>query len=223
MYDPRKVVIFGGSGHAKVIVDIIESNNNFELIGFIDKLMPQETIILNYRVLGDEALLPKLMNKFKFNKGVIGIGDNFVRSKVVDVVKKIAPDFQFINCFHHSAKLSNHCKFGVGNVVMPGVSINASTIISDHCILNTNSSLDHDCRMESFSSLAPNSAVGGNCSIGQFSYVGIGSSILHGVSIEDNCIVGGSSFLNKDAISDSTYYGIPAKRISDRKLGDNYL
>ena len=223
MYDPRKIVIFGGSGHAKVIVDIIESNNNFELIGFIDKFIPSETIVLNYKVIGDESLLPQLMNKYKFNKGVVGIGDNFVRSKVVDFVKKIAPDFQFINCIHHSAKLSNYCKFGVGNVVMPGVSINASTIISDHCILNTNSSLDHDCCMQSFSCLAPNSVVGGNCSIGKFSYVGIGSSIFQGVSIEENCIVGGGSVLNKDAISDSIYYGIPAKRISERKLGDSYL
>ena len=223
MYDPRKIVIFGGSGHAKVIVDIIESNNNFELIGFIDKFIPQETNILNYRVIGDESFLPKLMHKYKFHKGVVGIGDNFVRRKVVDFIKKIAPDFQFINCIHHSAKLSNYCKFGVGNVVMPGVSINASTIISNHCILNTNSSIDHDCRMESFSCLAPNSVVGGNCSIGQFSFVGIGASILNGVSIEENCIVGGGSMLNKDAISDSIDYGIPAKRISDRKLGDNYL
>ena len=47
MYDPRKVVIFGASGHAKVIVDIIESNNNFDLIGFIDKYIPSETIVLN--------------------------------------------------------------------------------------------------------------------------------------------------------------------------------
>ena len=47
MYDPHKVVIFGSSGHAKVIVDIIESNNNFDLIGFIDKFIPSETIVLN--------------------------------------------------------------------------------------------------------------------------------------------------------------------------------
>ena len=207
----------------KVIVDIIESNINFELIGFIDRLITPGKIVLNYKIIGDESILPELMNKYKFNKGIVGIGDNFIRSKVVDFVKEIAPDFQFINCIHNSAKLSNHCKFGVGNVIMPGVSINASTIISDHCILNTNSSLDHDCRMESFSSLAPNCAVGGNCSIGQFSNIGIGASIFQGVSIEDNCIVGGGSVLNKDAISNSTYYGIPAKRISERKLGDSYL
>ena len=77
--------------------------------------------------------------------------------------------------------------------------------------------------MASFSSLAPNAAVGGNCSIGQFSNIGIGASVFHGVSIKENCIVGGGSVLNKDAKSNSTYYGIPAKRISDRKLGDCYL
>ena len=223
MYDPHKLVIFGCAGHAKVIVDIIESNNNFELIGFIDRFTPEKTIILNYKVIGEELSLPELMKKYKFNKGVIGIGDNFVRSKVASFVHKIAPDFQFVNCIHNSARLSKHCKLGVGNVVMPGVSINASSIISDHCILNTNSSLDHDSNMESFSSIAPNSAVGGNCFIGKYSYVGIGSAIFQGVSIDENCIIGGGSILKKNSLPNSTYYGIPAKRISSRKLGDSYL
>ncbi len=223
MYSSRKVVIFGCSGHAKVAVDILESNGDYKLIGFIDKNVPQNTNVLDYKVIGDESLLPILMKEYKFNKGVVGIGDNFVRSKVVNFIKKIAPDFQFINCIHKSAKLSRYTKFGVGNVVMPGVCINASSIIADHCILNTNSSLDHDCRMESFSCLSPNSAVGGDCFIGKYSYVGIGASIFHGVSIDENCVVGGGSILNKNAISNSIYYGNPAKRISSRKLGDVYL
>ena len=223
MYDPRKVVIFGCSGHAKVVVDILESNEDYKLIGFIDRFIPENTNVLDYKVIGTESFLPKLMKKYKFNKGVIGIGDNFIRSKVVNFIKKIAPDFKFINCIHNSAKLSKYCDFGVGNVVMPGVSINASSIISDHCILNTNSSLDHDCRMKSYSCLAPNSAVGGNCIIGKYSYVGIGASIFHGVEIDENCIVGGGSVLNNNTKSNSTYYGIPARRVSSRKLGDTYL
>ena len=53
--------------------------------------------------------------------------------------------------------------------------------------------------------------------------MGIGASIFHGVEIDENCIIGGGSVLNKNTISDSTYYGIPAKRVSSRKLGDTYL
>ena len=59
--------------------------------------------------------------------------------------------------------------------------------------------------------------------MGKYSYVGIGASIFHGVEIDENCIVGGGSVLNKNTKSNSTYYGIPARRVSGRKLGDAYL
>ena len=94
---------------------------------------------------------------------------------LVEKIKELAPNFQFINCIHKSAKVSKHLTIGIGNVVMPGATINASSVISNHCIFNTNSSLDHDCIVSNFSSLGPNSAVGGNCNIGEFSAIGIGA------------------------------------------------
>jgi len=218
-----KVVIFGSSGHAKVIVDIIESESKFELIGFIDKFKSIGDEVLGYKVIGNEESLPDLMLKFGFNKGVVGIGDNFIRSKVVEKIKQLATNFQFINCIHKSAKVSNHLAIGIGNVLMPGATVNASSVISNHCILNTNSSLDHDCVMSNFSSLGPNSAVGGNCNIGEFSNVGIGASVFQGISIDRNCIIGGGSLVNKHTQPNSVYYGVPARLISTRTLGDKYL
>ena len=218
-----KVVIFGSSGHAKVIVDIIESESKFELLGFIDKFKSVGEEVLGYKVIGDEESLPDLMLKFGFNQGVGGIGDNFIRSKVVRAIQELAPNFQFINCIHKSAKVSNHLTIGMGNVVMPGATINASSVISNHCILNTNSSLDHDCIMSNFSSLGPNSAVGGNCNIGEFSKIGIGASVLHGIRVDRNCIIGGGSLVNKHTAPDSVYYGVPARFITTRELGDRYL
>ena len=44
------VVIFSVSGHAKVILDIIESGNSYELLGFIDNETPIGTNILGYKV-----------------------------------------------------------------------------------------------------------------------------------------------------------------------------
>ena len=218
-----KVVIFGSSGHAKVIVDIIESESKFELLGFIDKFKSVGEEVLGYKVIGDEESLPDLMLKFGFNQGVVGIGDNFIRSKVVRAIQELAPNFQFINCIHKSAKVSNHLTIGMGNVVMPGATINASSVISNHCILNTNSSLDHDCIMSNFSSLGPNSAVGGNCNIGEFSKIGIGASVFHGIRVGRNCIIGGGSLVNKHTEPDSVYYGVPARFITTRELGDRYL
>lgn len=218
-----KVVIFGSSGHAKVIVDIIESDTHLKLVGFIDKYRSVGDELLGYKVIGNEESLPHLMSQYGFYQGVVGIGDNFLRSKVVRIIKYLVPNFNFVNCIHKSANISKHLNMGVGNVVMPGASINASSIVSNHCIFNTNSSLDHDCRMEDFSSLSPNSVVGGNCKIGKYSNVGIGASVHHGINIGSNCIIGGGSLVNKNTDSNSTYYGIPASLISNRELGDIYL
>ena len=218
-----KVVIFGASGHAQVIVDMIENNPKYELVGFIDKYKNIQDTILNYQVIGDEESLPKLMTDYGFNKGVVGIGDNFTRSKVTKKILESVPDFHFINCIHNSANISKYCNIGYGNVIMAGVTINSETVISNHCVLNTNSSLDHDCSMKNFSSLAPNSAVGGNCIIGEYSNIGIGASVFHGTKIGNNCVIGGGSVVTKDTKSNSTYVGSPAKLISDRKIDDKYL
>ena len=213
-----KLVIFCSSGHAKVIIDIIESNSQFEFVGLIDNQIPKGQKLLGYEILGNDASLPELMQEYDFHNGIIGIGDNIIRSKVAKSIKAIAPQFKFVNCIHSSAVISKHCQFGVGNVVMPGTVINAASVLSDHCIINTNASLDHDCTMENFSSLAPNVAIGGNCFIGEFSNIGIGTSVFQEVSIGKNGIIGGGSVVNKDVKENSKYFGIPAKFVSNNEM-----
>ncbi len=217
------VVIFGVSGHAEVILDIIESGDSYKLLGFVDNETPVGTSLLGYKVLGNDLSLPQLMDSYHFNSGVIGIGDNFIRSKVANFVHGSTTDFQFVNCIHPSASISKHCHLGHGNVVMAGVTINPSAKISNHCILNTNSSLDHDCFMENYSCLAPNSVVGGGSEISEYSHIGIGASVIQNIKIGSNCIVGAGSVVLQSTSSNSVFFGSPAKFISSRKLGDKYL
>ena len=218
-----RVVIFGGSGHAKVIVDIIENQTDLELIGLIDNFASIDAKVLGYSVLGNNEVLPDLIKKFNFTKGIIGIGDNSRRSYVAKTIKSISPEFEFVNCIHTSAKIGKSISLGQGNVIMPGVVINACSTIENHSILNTNSSIDHDCHMKDFSSIGPNCAVGGNSSIGEYSAIGIGASVFHNIKIADNCIVGGGSIVTKNTHANSVYFGSPAKFIRNHNLGDKYL
>lgn len=219
----NRVVVFGASGHAKVIIDIIESEKIYQIVGLIDNNYPIGTEILGYKIIGDDFSLLDLMNIYGFNKGVIGIGDNYIRSKVVHYIKSQCVGFEFINCIHPSANMSKHISMGIGNVVMSGVTINPSSIIGNHSILNTNSSLDHDCIMSDFTSLGPNTAIGGSCLINKYSFIGIGSSVIHNINIGKNCIIGAGSVVNKNTKNNSIYYGVPAKYISKLKLGEKYL
>ena len=106
---------------------------------------------------------------------------------------------------------------------MSGVVINTQTVIGEHCIINTSSSIDHDNKFKNFSSCGPGVVTGGNVTVGECSFLGIGSVVKHDIKIGKNSVVGGSSFVNKNCYDNYIYYGIPVKKIRKRKFDENYL
>jgi acetyltransferase-like isoleucine patch superfamily enzyme len=106
---------------------------------------------------------------------------------------------------------------------MAGAVINPSCTIGRFCIVNTKASLDHDSVMDDFSSLAPGVTVGGNCRIGTHSAIGIGAVLRHGITIGDHTVVGAGSLVMSCVESFSVAYGVPARRIRDRRQGDKYM
>ena len=62
-------------------------------------------------------------------------------------------------------------------------------------------------------STGPGVNTGGNVKINNLCQIGIGASIKDKVVIRKNTVVGGGAFVNKDCDSNSTYFGVPAKKI----------
>ena len=75
---------------------------------------------------------------------------------------------------------SNNVKIGNGSVIMSNVFLNNNTSIGSHCIINSGSIIEHDNNFDDFSSTGPSVTTGGNVQVGQFSHLGIGSTILNG-------------------------------------------
>ena len=214
------VVIFGSSGHAKVLFDIISLVDGLNFIGFIDENNKSKSF-LKFPII--KKFDKRLISEMNINGGIIGIGDNFVRHKVHTNILKIIPEFNFINLIHPSSTISENIELGKGNAFMAGSVINIGSKIGDHCIINTKSSIDHDCSIHNFSSIAPGCSVGGNVTLKEFAALGIGSCIKHNVTVEKNCIIGGGSFVNKDTEKNSVYFGVPSRKKRNHKLGESYL
>jgi len=219
----KSILIFGAGGHAKVIVDIIEKQGKYNIAGFIDNHCSKNTVIMGYKVIGNDSAFKEIVSSYEIYGGVIGIGDNSIRSKIRNQIIKVIPNFEFINCIHPKAVVAKDVTLGDGNVVMAGAIINSSTKIKNHCILNTNSSIDHDGLMSDFSSIAPNTTVGGSVEIGDYSAIGIGANIFDSIKIGCNCVIGGGSLVCNDTKDNSIYYGSPSKFIREHKIGDRYL
>lgn len=217
------IAIIGSSGHAKVIIDIVENQGLYSIAGLFDSYREVDDLTLGYKVLGKLSELPILLNRHGINGLLIAIGDNFSRSQVVTKIKNLCPDIEFVQAIHPRAYIGNDVEIGEGSVVMAGAVINSSSSVGEFCILNTNSSLDHDSVMKDFSSLAPGVVTGGNCHISCYSAVGIGATLAHGITVGEHAIIGAGSTVLDTVDSHVVAYGTPAEIIRSRKPGDQYL
>jgi sugar O-acyltransferase (sialic acid O-acetyltransferase NeuD family) len=219
----KNIVLFGSGGHAKVIADIIEKEKLCHILGLID---PNQTLgaeCFGYPVLGSDDQLSHLIKKHNIDGGVIAVGDNWVRYLVAQTILNLVPNFHFVNAIHPSAQIACRVTLKRGTVVMPGAVINSGSEIGEFCIINTNSSIDHDNVFENYSSIMPNAATGGGVRVGEFSALGMGASILQAVHIGTHTVIGAGAVLLENADDYSVVIGSPAKAKKTRKRGDTYL
>jgi len=175
--------LYGASGHAKVIIDILLSQN-IQVKGLIDD---NEAIneLLEY---------PVFHNSKGLNPVIISIGDNKIREKVSRKLARHA----FGTGIHSSAIISPNSIIEEGTVVMQGAIIQSGCAIGKHCIVNTGTSVDHDCKIADFVHVSPHSTLCGNVTVGEGSWIGAGTTIIPGVKIGKWCIVGAGSVVTKD-------------------------
>jgi len=80
-------------------------------------------------------------------------------------------------------------------------------------ILNTLSSVDHDCQLGDFVHISPGAHIAGEVQIGDGSWIGIGASVIEGIKIGRNCIIGAGAAVIADVPDGVTVVGVPAKPI----------
>ena len=219
----KKVVVIGCSGHAKVVIDIIERQGLYKIAGLLDSYKPWGTTLSGYQVIGTCDDVPALMASHQVEGGIVAIGDNWQRSKIVEHLTGVVPEFPFITAVHPSVQIGADVEIGRGTVVMAGAVINPGCKVGDFCIVNTRASLDHDSVMGDFSSLAPAATTGGNVQIGAFSVVAIGAIVLHDIRIGEHTVIGAGATVLKDIPDSVVTFGTPARIIRKRNPGDIYL
>lgn len=207
------LIIFGAGGHAVSVANVALSMG-YSIAYLIDYIKGKSNLI-DFEVLEDISVL-KDINSYRY---AIGVGDNFIREKIYNQNSNL----EFPVLAHSSAVISSFANIEKGTVIMPQAVIGPNTKVGKFCLINTHASIDHDCSMLDFSSLAPGVNTGGNVQIGKRSAISIGATIKNGVVIGDDSVIGSCSYVNKNIISNQLAYGVPAVLIRSRLPGDLYL
>lgn len=217
------IIVIGSSGHAKVVIDSIEKENKYEIIGLLDRFKEVGSNSFGYKIIGKEEDLQNLIRMHKIEGGIIAIGDNFIRHTVYDKISQNIPQFNFIKVIHPSAQIARNVLIGKGTVIMANTTVSSNATVGDFCIINNNSSLDHDSKMLNYSSLAPGAAIGGNVKIGLFTAISLGAKVIHRITIGEHTIIGAGATVMKNIPNYVVAYGTPAKVIRCRIAGEKYV
>ncbi len=218
----ENVIIFGSSGHAKVIADIVEKLN-IHIIGFIDSFETPGTIINGYEVLGNEDILNSIESRYNTNNIIIAIGNNHNRKLVFEKINKINKNINFPKIISCTALVSKSAIIEKGTVVMDNSIVNSNCKIGPFCILNTAAIIEHDCVLDSFVSISPRALICGDVKVKKLSFIGAGAIVIQKKKIAKNVVVAAGAVVTQNLPSNSLLAGIPAKVKISNYLKTNYL
>lgn len=190
------MILYGASGHAKVIIDILEANG--QKIDFIVDDNPALIELLGYEV---------RRNTGEYDEAIISIGSCEIRKKVVEGLNV----GKYATSVHPSAVVSPRATIEEGSVVMQGAIIQSCARIGKHCIVNTGASVDHDCEIGDFVHVAPHATVLGGVKVGEGSWIGAGAVVKQYITIGKNCMIGAGAVVLKDIPDGATVVGVPGK------------
>ena len=198
----RKLAIIGASGHGKVIADIAIKNGYSEIVFLDDNECIQKCG--GYPVIGRSSEVRKLDADV-----IVGIGNASIRKRIQESI----PDGKLVTLIHPNVVMAEDVVIGVGTVIMAGSVINSGASIGKGCIINTCSSVDHDCVVGDYVHIAVGSHLCGTVSVGNGTWIGAGATVSNNISICQNCIIGVGTVVIKDITKRGTYVGVPARRI----------
>lgn len=195
-----KLAIIGASGHGKVIADLAEKNGYSEIEFYDD----DESVVQcgKWPVIGKTELATNCDEIF------IAVGNAEIREMLMNRFH----GRHFPVLIHPSAVIADDVVIGEGSAVMAGAVINPGTKLGRGVIINTCSSVDHDCTIGDFAHVSVGAHLCGTVAVGVRTWIAVGVSVVNNVSICADSMIGAGAVVVSNIEHPGVYIGVPAKR-----------
>jgi sugar O-acyltransferase (sialic acid O-acetyltransferase NeuD family) len=200
----QRLTIVGAGGHAKVVLATARAAGYDDVALVDDDAARHGSSLLGVEVSGPSA--PVLADADALV--VLAIGDNAARKRL-----GASAAARFATLVHPSAAVHDSVELGAGTVVFAGAAIQPDTRVGAHCIVNTSASIDHDCVLGEAVHVAPGTRLGGDVTLEEGVFLGIGGVVAPGLRVGAETVVGAGAAVVRDLPPGITAVGVPARPI----------
>lgn len=210
-----KIVIVGTGENGFQAFHILRHRSEFEVVGFLDD-DPQKhrTTVLGRPVFGDFGAVPDLMRTRAVEGGIVAVGDNHVRGRLVPKIR--AAGLQLVSAIHPDIFIDSPAHIGDGVIIEMGVAIHPGATIGEGVFLGGGCIVSHHSTVGDYTLIAGGVVFGGHIQVGAYTLLGVGASIQPHVTIGSNVIVGVGAAVVSDLPDNVVAVGVPAKVIRQR-------
>lgn len=211
----NNILLIGGGGHCKSVLDTILRNGKFDKIGIIDIKDNIGKAILGIPIIGSDEDIPYLYKEKQYRYAFItlgSIGNASKREKLFDIIVK--QGFDIPNIIDKSAIIGTEVLLETGIFIGKFAVINSGSDIKNCAIVNTGAIIEHDCNIGAFSHISPGTVICGGVNIGDRTHIGANSVVRQGLSIGNDNIVGIGSVVVSDILNYRISYGNPCREVS---------
>jgi sugar O-acyltransferase (sialic acid O-acetyltransferase NeuD family) len=197
-FDATKVVIYGGGGLSKMIIETVRVLGFYQIAGIIDDNMKPGEVVIGSPVLGGSEMLPELYKKgirMAVNS-VGGIGHYKVRLKIFEQLADAG--FVCPVIIHPTAHVDPSAKLEAGVLILAQSYVSGSAIIGSGSLINNSVVVSHDCVLGVCTNLSPGAKIAGDAVIGDFTQVGMNATVNIGVKVGRECLIGNGATIKKD-------------------------
>jgi sugar O-acyltransferase (sialic acid O-acetyltransferase NeuD family) len=205
-----QILLVGGGGHCKSVIEAIESEGKYNISGIIDAPEKVGQTVLGYPIIGTDSDLPQLVSKV--GNVIITVGqlkNAAVRIRIFEQLKELGANLPVI--IAATARVSKHASLGEGTVVLHNALVNAGAEVGANTIINTGAVIEHDVRIGNHCHISTGALVNGDCEIGNQVLIGSGAVLKQGIKIAGNAVVGAGAVVLQNVNNAEVVVGNPAK------------
>lgn len=203
------LILVGGGGHCRSVIDVIEAEGRFRVAGIVDAPEKMGEQICGYPITATDDDLPTLAQTYQYFLVTVGqVKSGAIRTRLFHQIKKLGGILPTL--IAPTAYVSKHAIIGEGTVIMHRAFVNAGARVGVNGIINTAALIEHDAQIGNFCHISTGAVVNGTGVVGDGCFVGSNAVLAHGVQLSSGGIIGAGAVVLANTRSDALYVGNPA-------------